>query len=77
MDPQSAWELLLEAYTAGEWDRVKEVGNALKDWLNRGGFPPRAVTGADMGDDWDRAIALAGCAFALRRAHDVQARDES
>jgi hypothetical protein len=70
MDPQTAWEELLAAYAAGDWDRVEELADSLVTWLQSGGFPPRAVTGDDMGDAWDRALALAGCRFALAKARE-------
>ena len=68
MDPQVTWDDLLSAYAEGDWDRVEELAVALTHWLERGGFPPRAVTSSDMGQDWDRAIALGGCQFALVQA---------
>jgi len=68
VDPQATWDELLEAYAEADWDRVEELADALIRWLQRGGFPPRAVTGSDMGHDWDRAIALAGCRFATAQA---------
>lgn len=68
MDPQAAWDRLLSAYADGDWDHVEEVADGLLRWLQRGGFPPRAVAGMDLGDDFDRTLALAGCTFALKRA---------
>jgi len=68
MDPQTAWDDLLAAIADGEWHRVEELAEGLRTWLKRGGFPPRAVTGSDLGQDWDRTIALAGCRFALGKA---------
>lgn len=38
------------------------------------GFPPRAVTGNDLGSDWDREIAIAGCRFALAQASRIRLR---
>lgn len=75
MDPQTAWDELLEAYAAGEWDRVEELAEGLDSWLSRDGFPPRAVTGDDMGREWDRAMARAGCAIALQKAKEMLAHD--
>lgn len=71
MDPQTAWDDLLAAFAAGDWHSVEELADGLKTWLERGGFPPQAVTGDDMGDEWDRAMAMAGCRFALARAAEV------
>jgi hypothetical protein len=68
MDPQANWEQLLEAYAEGDWDRVQDVADGLLHWLQRGGVPPRATTGRDLGGDWDRAIALAACRLALAKA---------
>ena len=70
MDPQTAWDQLLEAYADEDWDTVLDLAEGLQHWLESGGFPPRATTGADMGRPWDRAIALAGCCFALVRARE-------
>jgi len=67
MDPQASWDQLLEAYAEGEWEHVQDLAEGLLHWLSRGGFPPRAVTGSDLGQAWDRAIALAACRFALAR----------
>ena len=68
MDPQATWEDLIAAYAEGQWERVEELADSLLQWLCRDGFPPQATTGSDMGKAWDRAIALAGCRFALRQA---------
>ena len=68
MDPQATWDDLLSAYAEGDWDRVEELAEALLQWLKRGGFPPRATTGSDLGREWDQQIAVAGCRFAATRA---------
>ena len=75
MDPQTAWDELLTAYAASEWDRVQELAEGLLTWLRRGGFPPRAITGDDMGQEWDHALATAGCWFALSKAEEVLVDD--
>ena len=68
MDPQASWDQLLEAYADGHWERVQDLAEGLLHWLSRGGFPPRATTGADLGQDWDREIAITASRFALARA---------
>lgn len=68
MDPQAAWDDLLDAYAKEDWGTVLDIAEGLEHWLESGGFPPRATTGADLGQAWDRAIALAGCQFALAQA---------
>ena len=75
MDPQTAWEELLAAFAAAEWDRVQDVAEGLLHWLSRGGFPPRQVTGVDLGQEWDRAIATAGCEFALSKVEEYLSHD--
>jgi hypothetical protein len=64
MDPQAAWDALIAAYRSRDPERVEEHALALKGWLEKGGFPPY-VGGAYRGDDWHRALAEAGIAFAL------------
>lgn len=64
MDPQATWEQLLCAYAQGDWDMIEERATELIDWLDRGGFPPK-VLNRDLGADWDRSLARAGCLFAL------------
>lgn len=70
MDPQTAWEDLLEALGERDWDRVEDLAEGLLHWLQADGFPPRAVTGSDLGAEWDREIALAGCRIALAQARE-------
>ncbi len=72
MDPQATWDDLLAAYAEGDWERVQELAEALDHWLSRGGFPPRAVTGTDLGSDWDHAIVDAACGFARKHARRHQ-----
>lgn len=70
MDPQTAWDELLEALRERDWDRVQDLASGLLTWLSSNGFPPRAVTGSDLGPDWDRELALTGCRFALALARE-------
>ncbi len=65
MDPQVTWGRLLTAYTLGDWSEIEEHAEALLAWLDRGGFPPRIVSGTDDLQDFDRTLAYAGCRFAL------------
>lgn len=65
MDPQVAWEQLLAAYAAGDWDILEERATGLIAWLDRGGFPPPIIRQPDFDPDWNRALARAGCAHAL------------
>lgn len=70
MDPQAAWEDLLDALGEQDWDRVQDLAEGLLRWLRADGFPPRAITGSDLGPDWDRELATAGCRFALALARE-------
>jgi hypothetical protein len=65
MDPQAAWDQLLSAYAEGDWDRIEERATELLEWLNRGGFPPKVLSNPGLGPDLNRALARAGCLFAL------------
>lgn len=65
MDPQATWDQLLSAYAEGDWDRIDELAHELLHWLSRGGFPPKVLAHSELGPDFDRALAHAGCIFAL------------
>jgi hypothetical protein len=64
MNPQTAWDQLLAAYAAGDWDRIEKRATELIEWLDRGGVPPKVLR-QDLGPDWNRALARAGCLFAI------------
>jgi len=66
MDPQAAWDKLIEAYDAGDWPNVFDLAEGLSHWLFRGGFPPK--TSGEMDNDWNRAVAAAACRVAVERA---------
>jgi hypothetical protein len=68
VDPQATWDHLLEAYTHGDWPVVEELAEGLLKWLHRGGFPPRPVFEREMGDEWNRVVAVSACRFALSEA---------
>jgi len=73
MDPQAAWDRLLEAYTHGDWSVVEKLAKGLLKWLHRGGFPPQPVSKREMGEEWNRAVAVFACRFALSEARPDQA----
>ena len=64
MNPQASWDQLLAAYAAGNWEAIEEHANELIEHLDRGGLPPAILEG-DIDPDWNRALARAGCQFAL------------
>lgn len=65
MDPQAAWDQLLSAYAEGDWDTIEEQATNLIEWLDRGGFPPKVLSCDRLDADGQRALARAGCQFAL------------
>ena len=70
MDPQATWEQLLRAYAAGDWDAIEERATELIEWLDADGTPPAVLHHPVLRHlyhdaDWDRALARAGCEFAL------------
>lgn len=85
MDPQVAWQELIDAFCRLDWDRVRDLADGLLQWMNRGGSPPEtsamksAVTGKSAdppqspGPDWNRIVAQAACRYALVLADQVLA----
>lgn len=65
MDPQAAWDQLLAAYAAGDWDEIQARATDLIEWLDRGGFPPTVLRQPGLDSDWNQALARAGCLHAL------------
>ena len=65
MDPQAAWTNLLDAYEANDWEAAREAAEALRQWIGRGGFPPKTLDHRTMTDAWHRAATLAACQFVL------------
>jgi hypothetical protein len=72
MDPQAAWDQLIEAYTQRDWSAVEELAEGLLHWLSRGGFPPRTVPKLAMDRGWNLAVAESACRFALSRVRAKQ-----
>jgi hypothetical protein len=68
MDPQVTWDLMLRAYASENWPDVMEHCTALSTWLTRGGFPPTIVADPPVGDDFNFALALVACKYALAQA---------
>lgn len=64
MNPQIVWEELLRAYAEENWDVIEERASALLRWLDDGGHPPH-VQAENLGPNWNRALARAGCMVAL------------
>ena len=70
MDPQAAWLAMIQALIDEDYDLASEFADALVDWLNRGGFPPKVLPDLGQTDDphspvnqLDRKIAFYVCAM--------------
>jgi len=70
MDPQAAWDQLLEAYAEHDWAAIEELADGLLAWLDGQGFPPQTTAGRNLGADWNRAVARSACQFVLQRAKE-------
>lgn len=83
MDPQVAWQELMDAFHQLDWARVRDLAEGLLQWMNRGGFPPEtsavriAADGGAIepprtaGSEWNRTVARAACRYALDLANQV------
>ena len=40
MDPEAAWDLLIDALVSKNHAEARSTAMSLLDWLHRGGFPP-------------------------------------
>jgi len=74
MDPQATLTELLEAIGKRDWDRVRELSNALLGWMESGGFPPTVVGPDSLGKQWHRTMATFVCHAAVSRANDAAKR---
>ena len=66
MDPQAAWNQLLEAYRLRDGATVRELAQSLLDWLDRGGFSPVPSEAQRHDTAQHRAIVVRFCRSALR-----------
>jgi len=71
MDPQATWQLLLDAWSQGEWEDVIESASNLLDWLDKDGVAPETLISRPMGQDWNAVVVRAACTFARQRACSV------
>lgn len=74
MDPQATLNDLLDAVADRDWDRVRELSDALLTWMERGGFPPEAVGPSKLRKRWHRTIATFIFHAATSRANGVAKR---
>jgi hypothetical protein len=65
MDPQAAWQRMLDAYASQNWREATEAAEDLLTWLRGGGFPPQTLSSRSMDDLWNRTLAEAACRFVI------------
>lgn len=75
MDPQAAWNEMLEAIQKRDWNRAHDCAEGLLEWMRRGGMPPQTTVVA-MRRQWNRTMAELGCLMALQHVEKSQRRRE-
>lgn len=75
MDPQAAWNEMLDALVQRDWDQAFERAEALLEWMRKGGFPPQTAA-VTMRIQWNRTMAEFGCLMALQLVKKAQKRRE-
>lgn len=68
MDPQATWDDLLSALGQHDWVQAHDAANALREWIQRGGFPPTVLGHPGLETDFERALAIAACDYVLSLA---------
>jgi hypothetical protein len=74
MDPQATWDQLLEASVERDFDRMEELAEALLQWMERRGGPPKTVNRDDLPRGWHKAIAQFVCYMAKSDVARVKKR---
>jgi hypothetical protein len=73
MDPQAAWNEMLEAVIQRDRDQAQERADGLLEWMRNGGFPPQ-TTAVAMRPQWNRTMAEFGCLMVLQLVKKAQRR---
>jgi len=60
MDPQTAWNEMLDAIAENDLAEAELRAEALLDWISTGGFVPQ-VTLRLLPDNWDRVVCQHLC----------------
>lgn len=60
MDPQVAWDQLLEAIASKDLDAAEMHAENLTAWLAKDGFAPQIFSRL-LTEDWDRQVCLHVC----------------
>jgi hypothetical protein len=67
MDPQAAWNEMLDAIAARDREQTLELAEGLLEWMKKGGVPPQ-TSAVSLPRQWNRATAEFGCLLALQLA---------
>ena len=67
MDPQVAWNEMLDAIAETNLADAKLCAESLLNWIERGGFLPQTVK-RSIPDEWNRLICDRVCREVLRTA---------
>ena len=76
MDPQAAWNQLLNAYRNRDWETVLELAESLLDWLERGGFSPVTKARGPAETLRQRSVVMQFCRNAILRATDSRSSND-
>jgi len=74
MDPQTTLIDLFDAIERRDWERVRELSDALLGWMERGGFPPEVAGPGTLGKRWHQTMATFVCHAAVARANEAARR---
>lgn len=75
MDPQAAWNAMLDAAESCDWELAAEHAESLLTWMRRHGFPPIVIPSHPMNDGWNRTIVTAACELVLSRQSEAETDD--
>jgi hypothetical protein len=75
MDPQAAWNEMLEAVHQRDWEAAELRAEALLEWMRKGGVPPQTAA-FPMRPQWNRTMAEFGCLMAQQFVKQSQRRRE-
>ena len=68
MDPDATLRDLLAALEESDLETVTELVQALRTWIEKGGFPPVTLGSPVLGFDWHRKLTTFLCEACLERA---------
>lgn len=74
MDPEVTWRELLAARLNRNWPQAQQLAHDLRDWLDRGGFPPVTMGDIQLGVEWHAGWARRTCNFVLDEVHSAAQR---